>query len=484
MKRIICIVFSIALLLGFGTACNGCEKEKSISSRYEICVEYVPENGTLTGTEKLTFENTTESELSVLKFQLYPNAYRKEALYKPVAMGVQGEAYYAGESYGEMVISSVNGAKNWEIAGEDENILYAYLERSLFPGDKVVLDIGFTVRFAKVNHRTGITEKTVNLGNFFPILCGFKNGGFYEVAYYNEGDPFYSECADYKVTIRTPKEYAVASSGGLVLERTLESKTERVFALNSARDFAIVLSKEFSLLQTDVNGKTLTYYYYDDAFAQKNLDTAKEAFAYFEKTFGEYPYETYALVQTGFCLGGMEYPALVMISDNLQEADMARVIVHETAHQWWQCVVGSDQIENAWQDEGLAEYSTLLFFEEYEKYGVKRESVVGEALKEYRSYYDVYGSVLGRTDTAMKRHLKEFVNDYEYKCLAYDKAVVMFDTLRKSVGDKKFLSSLRRYYKENAFALVDEGALMGAFEKTGLDVKGFFDSFLYGKAIL
>ena len=295
MKRIICIVFSIALLLGFGTACNGCEKEKSISSRYEICVEYVPENGTLTGTEKLTFENTTESELSVLKFQLYPNAYRKEALYKPVAMGVQGEAYYAGESYGEMVISSVNGAKNWEIAGEDENILYAYLERSLFPGDKVVLDIGFTVRFAKVNHRTGITEKTVNLGNFFPILCGFKNGGFYEVAYYNEGDPFYNECADYKVTIRTPKEYAVASSGGLVLERTLESKTERVFALNSARDFAIVLSKEFSLLQTDVNGKTLTYYYYDDAFAQKNLDTAKEAFAYFEKTFGEYPYEQYSV---------------------------------------------------------------------------------------------------------------------------------------------------------------------------------------------
>ncbi|MBE7085136.1 MAG: M1 family metallopeptidase, partial [Clostridiales bacterium] len=442
MKKIICLIFSVILFLGLGTACDGCKKEKPLSSKYEICVEYAPENGTLAGTEKCTFENTTESELSVLKFQLYPNAYRKDALYKPVSTGTHAEAYYAGESYGEMVISSVNGAKNWEIAGEDENILYAYLERSLFPGDKVVLDIAFMVRLAKVNHRTGITERTVNLGNFFPVLCGFKNGGFYEVAYYSEGDPFYSECADYTVTVRTPKEYVVASSGTLARERVLESKTERVFEINRARDFAMVLSPSFRSMQAEVNGKTIYYYYYDEKTAQKNIDVAKEAFAYFEKTFGEYPYETYSLVQTGFCMGGMEYSALSMLSDTLQEQDVVRAIVHETAHQWWQSVVGSDQLENAWQDEGLAEYSALLFFEEYEKYSLTRDALVAEALKEYRSYYDVYGSVLGRTDTAMKRHLKDFVSDYEYKCLAYDKSVVMFDTLRKSLGDKKFLSAL------------------------------------------
>ena len=84
----------------------------------------------------------------------------------------------------------------------------------------------------------------------------------------------------------------------------------------------------------------------------------------------------------------------------------------------------------------------------------------------------------------MTRHLKDYLSDYEYKCLSYDKAIVMFDTLRKSVGDTSFFAGLRRYYKENAFLIATSGDLVGAFEKTGLDVGGFFDSFLNGKAIL
>ena len=146
--------------------------------------------------------------------------------------------------------------------------------------------------------------------------------------------------------------------------------------------------------------------------------------------------------------------------------------------------MGSDQIENAWQDEGLAEYSTLAFFEEYEKYGFTREQLVKEAMEEYRSYYDVYGSVLGREDTRMTRHLKDYISDYEYKCLSYDKAVIMWDTLRKSVGDKKFFDGLKRYYATCKFKMATVEDLIGCFEKSGLDVEGFFDSFLSGKAIL
>ena len=180
----------------------------------------------------------------------------------------------------------------------------------------------------------------------------------------------------------------------------------------------------------------------------------------------------------------MEYPCLSFVSDALSEAGKVRAVAHETAHQWWYGVVGSDQIENAWQDEGLAEYSTLAFFEEYEKYGFTRETLVKEAMEEYRSYYDVYGSVLGRTDTRMTRHLKDYLSDYEYKCISYDKAVVMWDTLRKSVGEKKFFDGLKKYYQNCKFKMATPYDLIGCFEKTGLDVSGFFDSFLEGKAIL
>ena len=484
MKKLIALtlifiytVFAMPVLISCGKILDG-------DTRYEIIAEYIPTSKTLTGVAKVTFQNDTEREISTLKFLLYPNAYRKNAVYKPVSTLYQGVAYYAGESYGEISISSVSGAKNWEVMGEDNNVLYVFLERSLFPNDKVVLDISFITKLANVKHRTGVTEKTVNLGNFYPVLCGIKDDAFLETVYYSVGDPFYSECADYKVDLTLPKDWQVASTGKVLDERTLESQKVYSLSAENVRDFALVLSQNFRVLEEDTNGTLLQYYYYDDKTAKDNFLTIKECFSYFEKSFGGYPYDTYAVVQTGFCMGGMEYPCLSMISDTLIGKEMAYVIVHETAHQWWYGVVGNDQIENDWQDEGLAEYSTVLFFENYEKYGYVRDDMMRSALREYRSYYDVYGSVLGRTDTRMTRHLKEYVNEYEYKCIAYDKSSIMFDTLRKSVGDKKFFSSLQRYYKDHCLKIATIGHLVSAFEKSGTDVHGFFESFLNGKAVL
>ncbi len=484
MKKIARLLLAVLLACPPFFTIVGCKREEKSHIAYEIAVEYSPEGGTLAGTTKLTFENGTEGEISLLKFNLYPNAYRKDALFRPVAKSLEAEGYYEGESYGEIVITSVNGSKNWEVLGEDQNILYAYLERSLFPGDRVVLDIGFVTKLAAVNHRTGITPHTVNLGNAFPLLCGMKNGGFYECVYYDDGDPFYGDCADYKLTLTIPKDYEAALTGGLVDERILESKKVLTATAEKTRDFALVLAENYRLLSSRVGNTDLFYYYYADETPQKSLETAQTAFQFFEKKFGEYPYPAYTLAETELCFGGMEYPCLTMLSSKLTGEERDRAIVHETAHQWWGVTVGSDQIENAWQDEGLAEFSALLFFDEYGKYGFSREALVGAALKEYRSYFDVYGSVLGRADTRMTRHLKEYLNDYEYRCLSFDKAVVMFDTLQKSVGEEKLLAALRRYYEKYAFKIASVGGLVGCFEKTGLDVSSFFESFLSGKGIL
>ena len=223
MKKLISVALILSFVLAL-TCFSGCKKESFGYTRYEITAEYSPADKAIGGAVKVTYENGSDNVLSLLKFQLYPNAYREDAIYKPISSAYKSVAYYNGESYGEIVISSVNGCKNWEILGEDKNILYVYLERSLYPGDRVVLDIGFMTRLARVNHRTGITEKTVNLGNFFPILCGVKKGGFYENVYYSDGDPFYHDCAEYKIHLKLPKEYIMASTGEVVGNRTLESK--------------------------------------------------------------------------------------------------------------------------------------------------------------------------------------------------------------------------------------------------------------------
>lgn len=484
MRKLVARLFLICLaLLGIFPSA-GCKKTPKPYTRYEITAEYAPENRTLAGTAKVFFQNGTDNAISTLKFQLYANAYREKALYSPISPSVRDVAYYAGESFGETAISSVNGSKSWEVVGDDENILEVELIETLYPGDKVVIDISFLTKLAAVAHRTGVTKKTVNLGNFFPILCGYASGSFYETNYFSIGDPFFSDVADYKVRLTLPKDYTVAATGIAQEERVLESKKVCAMSALNVRDFAIVLSKSYRVLHAVSGGVELYYYYYADKEANRTFDAIKESFAYFEKTFGEYPYESYTVAETGFCSDGMSYPCLTMLSDSLQGEGRIRAVAHETAHQWWGSLVGNNSVENAWLDEGLAEYSMVAFFENHEKYEIKREDEVTAALKEYRSYYDVYGSVLGRTDTRMTRHLSEYVNEYEYRCLTYDKAVLLLDTARKSVGGKKFFAALRKYYESNRYKIASAGHLIGAFEKAGADVHGLFDGFLSGKGIL
>ena len=473
-------VCACAGLLGF----VGCKKSAKSHTRYEITAEYAPENRTLAGTVKVTFENGGDNAISLLKFRLSPNAYRKDALYRAVPSSLQGGAYYSGDSYGETVISSVYGAKNWEVQGEDENTLYVYLPKTLYRGDSVVLDIGFLTKLAAVNHRTGITAHTVNLGNFFPVLYGEKSGGFYETPYYGVGTPFYTDAADYSLRLTLPKEYAVATTGGAVEERTLETKKVCTAACANAREFALVLSRGYKLLEKNWGATRLCYYYYADQAPQATIDAAAQAFGFYEKSFGAYPYPAYLVAETGLCMDFAAYSGLLFLSDSLSDIRRTQAVAEGLARQWWGDTVGSDTIENAWQSEGLAAYSAACFFESFAEYGLRKDDLVTEALKEYRSYFDVYGSVLGRTDTRMVKPLSEYISEYEYRCLSHDKAVVLFDTLRKSIGDKKFFAALRRYYGGNCFSMASAGALIGAFEKTGVDAHGFFDGFLSGKAIL
>ena len=74
------IILALACFCSFIPMISSCKKVEQAHSRYEINAEYMPKSSTLTGTVKVTFENVIDNEISLLKFQLYPNAYRENAL--------------------------------------------------------------------------------------------------------------------------------------------------------------------------------------------------------------------------------------------------------------------------------------------------------------------------------------------------------------------------------------------------------------------
>ena len=205
---------------------------------------------------------------------------------------------------------------------------------------------------------------------------------------------------------------------------------------------------------------------------------------YFSSIFGEYPYKKYSVVQTEFVQGGMEFPALVMISDNLEEGAYNEVIVHETAHQWWQTAVGNNEIEYGFLDEGLTEYSVILFYENYSEYGLTREQLMEQTEKTYKIFCTVSDKLFGQANTTMLRGLKDFKSEYEYVNISYIKPCIMFEGIRTSIGDEKFFSALKNYYKTYKFKNATPDDMVGEFEKQVKDSSGYFNSYFEGKVIL
>ena len=482
MKKTICLILAVCTVAGTLTL-TACGKDETRANEYDIVASYDSETKTLTGTVNFTYYNDTDNEISDLKFNLYGNAFRENAKFSPVSQSYTDSAYYSGKSYGSMTVDSVENCAGWNIAGEDENILSVTLLNPVYPEDKANISISYKLSLANVNHRTGVTENTVNLGNFYPVLCAYTSEGFVECPYYSCGDPFLSECSNYKVTLDYPAEYTAATSGKAGKESTSGERKKCTYTLDNARDFACVLSDKFNV-ETRIVGKTeVKYYYYKDENPKTSLNAASESVEYFNETFGGYVYPTLSVVQTGFCYGGMEYPALTMISDKLDAEGNIYTIVHENAHQWWYAMVGSDQLNCAWQDEGLAEYSSLMFFETHPDYNFTRLGIVGSATKAYRAYFSVYNQIFGETNTCMNRHVSEFSSDYEYANIAYNKGLILFDMLRQSIGDEKFTSALKDYFNDNIYTIAPYENLYASFLKYG-DLEGFFASFIDGKIVI
>ena len=286
------------------------------------------------------------------------------------------------------------------------------------------------------------------------------------------------------MTLTCDKKYTVASSGKQVSFKENQDTFTRTYSLSCARSFAFVLSENFECITDKSTGAEINYYFYNDQNPLKSIEYGIRAINLFNQKFGEYAYPTYSIVQTPFIQGGMEFPALVMISDDLSGLPYGEVIVHETTHQWWHSAVGNNEIEYGFLDEGLSEYSVVLYYESFPEHGYSRQDLISASEKTFKTFCTVYDKIYNKIDTSMIRSLKDFSSEYEYVNIAYVKPCIMYDSLRNTIGDERFFKALKRYYSQYKFKNVQPDDLVGAFEKVGADTNGFFKSFFDGTAII
>ena len=170
-KIIVCLAVALIFVSTWGCGLN-VEKEAQNLNTYTASLEFDEENYTLLGNMKVDFCNKSNTTLSELKFNIYPNAFREDSTQPVISLAKSKECYYNGESYGGIEITSMAGENfsNFEISGSDENILKVNLQRPIQPTQSTSIEMDFVITLPNISPRFGYGENTINFGNFF-LYC-------------------------------------------------------------------------------------------------------------------------------------------------------------------------------------------------------------------------------------------------------------------------------------------------------------------------
>ena len=462
MKKIVAIVLFAALAV---VSCSCSVKEHSPTAgfpavdidvnRYSISCYFDEVEKLLKGYEHLTYYNNGETILEDVYMHLYPNAFENIHI-APFEPMEQARAYPLGFDTGFLNIDSVyveGQPGEWEYRDSSRQVLRISLPRPVGQGESTGIEIYFTVKFPRCYGRFGYGEDTVKAANWYPIAAVFDSHGWNLDPYHTIGDPFYSDVADYRVNLVLPKDYTVAATGEVVkVKRYDKTNKEWTIKADKVRDFAWIAGKDFSVASKKAKGITIKSYYFDRETGRKVLEYAQDAMAIFNECFGKYPYKTYSVVAADFFVGGMEYPNLVLISKELYNNErlftLEYITVHETAHQWWYGTVGSNQVREAWLDEGLTEYSTILYFEKKYGKGTARGLLENLIKKRYDNYL---ASAQDGPEAKISSGLEEYRDSEQYHTLVYCGGALIFQNLREMMGDTDFFKVLQVYYRNYAF---------------------------------
>lgn len=487
--------FIIAIIISCSVLFVGCKNSKDdleqigqSLSNYYMDINYDDANKSLYAEQTLEYVNNSNSLLKEVYLHLYVANFCMGANNVPVEDVYKSRAYPNGESYATLNIIRVK-LNDKDIMpvyeGEDDDLMKIELVDPLEPTTIAKIYIEYSITLPNVSHRFGYTDQSINLANFYPIACVYDDNGWSKNPYHFNGDPFYSDMANYYVNFSCDKNLICAFSGKA--EESIDDNIKYYSITNKCvREFSAILSKNFKTLHKQDNEINYTYYYLNDQTPDKALQCAVDCINTFSELYYPYPYTTYSVVQASFLYGGMEYPMLSLISNSIDNYDdYLNVIVHETAHQWWYSLVGNDEYSNPWLDEALTEFSTLLFYDNNEGYNLTHTDMIDGMQENYNLFVSVYTDVLGEVDTSINRKICDFNTSPEYTYCVYVKGTLMFDSLYQLVGKKQFIKAIQLYAQTYAYKISTPECLIACFEKsTKTNLENFFDCWLNGKVII
>lgn len=501
-------VFALLLLICPGlTAQNYWQQNVS----YSIEVALDDSNHVLHGFESLDYQNNSPDTLGFLIFHLWPNAYstKNTALAEQLVRMGQSELYFASpDEMGNIdsLAFTLDGLPCvWEYDKRNVDICTLKLEKPLLPGNSLKIETPFRVKLPSGSiSRSGHVDESYQITQWYPKPAVYDQSGWHGMPYLTIGE-FYSEFGSYDVKITLPENYTVGATGDLQTQSEIQridsiiEKTEswidqrskenswdayaemqdfppsakRLKTLHykqeNVHDFAWFADKRFHVLKGSValphssdSVSVYTMFTNKKARLWKNsIEYMHDAVFYYSLWNGDYPYaQATAVDGTISAGGGMEYPNVTVIGDASTEMSLETVIMHEVGHNWFYGILGSNERDFAWMDEGINSYNEQRYFSTkypsgYMYFGnsssklLKRLGLSIYGMKDVH-YFSYLVSARANKDQALNIPSNEY-SPINYGTIVYSKSAVFLNYLRHYLGDEKMDAVMHSYFDKFKF---------------------------------
>jgi hypothetical protein len=398
----------LAIALGGVVAPVATANSLELEARYEVDARLAFRAGTLSATTSVRVTNRTGKAVGRLTFNL-------------ATLAVAGVTLTEVTQGGRPLIHSI-----------DDQTITVTLPTVLATGKSTTVRIGYGGVL-----RTDTVDKNWYFSKVGGIVTAYRWIPWLSrqtaFARPNFGTPLVTATShSVKVRIRTDRALQLATSG----RRTVATRLSHTFVATNVRDFNFSASPHYAV----TTGRAGAIQVRVLSIRQPgNLmrEWATLALTRYGELVGPYPYAYFTVAEAPKG-ASMESPALAWVGQHVKPEHLPLVVAHETAHQWFYGVVGTDQADEPFADEAPTDFLARYLV------GKRRASRCG----------------LARLDLT--------VYDYVGRCyyeVIYIQGGNYLDDYRTRVGDERFWIGLRNYYRSHRFKLGGTRQLLDALDR-------------------
>lgn len=497
---------------------------------YKIQVRLNDQKHELYGEETVEYINHSPDELSFIYFHLWPNAYEnnRTALAKQKLQNNPDNELFknpANRGFMDSLAFRVNGVPvTCEPHPEHNDICKLILNSPLHAGERITITTPFRVKIpAGGISRMGHIGQSYQITQWYPKPAVYDKKGWHPIPYLDMGE-FYSEFGSFDVSITLPKNYIVGATGELQTaseikwmselaekgarqdsfsKRTPLIRSDSVFKTiryteKNVHDFAWFADKGFHVLKGSVilphsGDMVTTWSLFPDRvgkFWKKSPGYIHDAVYYYSLWLGNYPYKNCTALEGPLGAGGgMEYPGITIVSAGSTDVSLDEVITHEVGHNWLYGILGFNERDYPYMDEGINTHYEMRYMEA--KYPFLKlntalgiPDVIGRFLEmdhlTGRQYYELMYLLPATYRTDQPLTLKSTDFSYiNYGAIVYMKTGMCFTYLRNYLGTAEFDRIMQKFFQTWKFKHPQPEDLRKAFEEgASKNVVWFFDDLL------